>query len=101
VKSKEGQCPGGRQAALDWQSGRTTLCVREPSSRVPVGYPIANTLFYILDSSLEPVSIGVPGEIFVSGANVDIWAALNPPLTCSSVTLSRASRASACSGPEI
>ncbi|MEO0989174.1 MAG: AMP-binding protein, partial [Cyanobacteria bacterium J06639_14] len=41
-----------------------------PIHRVPIGRPIANTQAYVCDRHGKPVPIGIPGELFLSGAGI-------------------------------
>lgn len=70
---------GPTEAAVDvthW------TCRRDSDRRiVPLGRPVANTTTYILDSRLQPVPIGVPGELHLGGVQIGRGYHNRPELT--------------------
>jgi amino acid adenylation domain-containing protein len=70
---------GPTEAAIDvtyWQCQPDTNL-----NTVPIGRPIANTQIYILDQHLQPLPIGVPGELYIGGVGVARGYLNRPELT--------------------
>ncbi|HEJ3076404.1 TPA: non-ribosomal peptide synthase/polyketide synthase [Pseudomonas aeruginosa] len=69
---------GPTEAAIDvthW------TCMEEGKDAVPIGRPIANLACYILDGNLEPVPVGVLGELYLAGRGLARGYHQRPGLT--------------------
>ena len=88
------RCPA--TIATTWSPGRRFINAYGPTestvwatykevetvgASVPIGRPVGNTQAYILDEHLQPVPIGVAGELYIAGAQLarGYWA--RPELT--------------------
>jgi len=80
------QEPGLRRFLNAYGPTETTVCATiaedEDGTRKPsIGKPIANMRVYVVDAYLQPVPIGVPGEIIVGGVGVTRGYLNRPGLT--------------------
>lgn len=70
---------GPTEAAIDvthWKCQST-----EEQRTVPIGRPVANTQIYILDKAMQPVPVGVKGELHIGGIQLAKGYLNRPELT--------------------
>lgn len=87
-------CPP--ELVAQWAPGRrffnaygpteTTVCVTvaecaDAARKPPIGRPLDNVQIYLLDAALQPVPIGVPGEMYIGGVGVAKGYLHRPDLT--------------------
>ncbi|MGY2061383.1 AMP-binding protein, partial [Nocardia gipuzkoensis] len=66
----------GAQVMNGYGPTETTACVTDYDARgeevgaVAIGRPLGNVRVFVLDSGLTPVPVGVPGELYVAGAQL-------------------------------
>lgn len=72
---------GPTEAAIDVSSWQCTPQELTAAARVPIGLPIQNLALHVLDPQMQPVPIGVPGELFLGGVGLARGYLKRPALT--------------------
>lgn len=75
---------GPTEATIVATSCDLTAPVHQSSPEAPIGRPIQNTEIYLLDSRLQPVPVGVVGELHIGGLGLARGYLHHPELTAKS-----------------
>ncbi|WP_435107231.1 amino acid adenylation domain-containing protein, partial [Nocardiopsis synnemataformans] len=74
---------GGATEATVWSNYFPVGEVDPDWSSIPYGKPIQNSYYYVLDESLRPCPIDVPGDLYIGGTCLSSCYANEPELTAS------------------
>ena len=59
----------------------STFTLRQPGEPATIGRPLANEQVYILDKQMQPLPVGIPGDLFIGGAGLARGYLNRPDLT--------------------
>jgi amino acid adenylation domain-containing protein len=72
---------GGATEATVWSNFHIVRDVDPSWVSIPYGRPIQNARYYVLDEALEPVPVGVPGDLYIGGECLADGYAQQPELS--------------------
>ena len=79
--SKEGRKLINGYGPTEATVGATLAVNWDPGRKPPLGRPLANVRTYVLDRMLQPMPVGIPGELYIGGVGVARGYLNNPGLT--------------------
>jgi amino acid adenylation domain-containing protein len=72
---------GGATEATIWSNDYPVGDVDPSWPSIPYGRPIQNARYHVLDEDLEPVPVGVPGDLYIAGECLALGYFADPELT--------------------